>query len=51
MASIVDHLFHCREGNKVKMFQLHIDGIKALIKRWLQICTQKDLELHFYRVS
>jgi hypothetical protein len=54
MASIVDHLFHCHEGNEIKTFQLHIDpiGIEALINRWLQICTQKDLEhleLHLYR--
>jgi len=54
IASIIDHLFHCHEGKKIKTFQLHIDptGIKALIKRWLQICTQKDLEdleLHLYR--
>jgi len=52
LVAIVDHLFNSHEGNEIKSFMLHIDpvGIEALLNRWLQICTQKDLddlELHF----
>jgi len=54
LAAIVDHLFNKHEGDEIKTFVLHIDpvGIEALLKRWLQICTKKDvedLELSFYQ--
>jgi hypothetical protein len=56
LVAIVDHLFNSHEGNEIKTFMLHIDpvGIKALLNKWLQICTQKDLEdleLHFFLPS
>ncbi|XP_058749778.1 putative FBD-associated F-box protein At1g61330 [Vicia villosa] len=54
LANIVDHVFNSHQGAEIKTFQLHInpDGIEVLLKKWLQICTQKDLEdldLHIYR--
>lgn len=54
LAAIVDQLFNSHEGDEIKTFQLHIDpvGIEVLLKRWLQICTKKDLEdleLSFYQ--
>jgi hypothetical protein len=54
LTAMVDHLFSSHEGDEIKTFKLHIDpvGIEALLKRWLHICTQKDLEdleLHLYQ--
>jgi len=53
-AATIDRLFNSHKGEKIKSFMLHIDpiGIEALVRKWLQICTQKDLEdleLHFYQ--
>lgn len=54
LAAMVDHLFNSHKGDEIKTFKLHIDpiGIEALLKRWLHICTEKnleDLELHLYQ--
>lgn len=56
LANIVDHVFNSHKGAEIKTFQLHInpDGIEVLLNKWLQICTQKDLEeldLHLYLSS
>ncbi|XP_058726038.1 putative FBD-associated F-box protein At1g61330 [Vicia villosa] len=53
LATIVDHIFNFHKGSEIKIFQLHINpiGIEIFLRRWLEICTKKDLEeleLHFY---
>ncbi|KAL5096592.1 hypothetical protein RYX36_000919, partial [Vicia faba] len=54
LAKIVDHVFNSHEGAEIETFQLRINpyGIEVLLKKWLQICTQKNLEeldLHLFQ--